>query len=290
MQGQQQGETRSGRQVAYNQAAAENRLSLPAQHLARFLSRAGSLLLRQVAANVKEQRIAQISGSNRLQQVRMFIGSDLKDATDVTVEPGSLLGFTRTERFDKVLQLADKQILSPEQSLEALELEDFYNLTDEIATDRNNAYQEEENWRQHDFQMLVEPGTLKGAWYFEDHTIHLNTHNKFRKSADYRVLPPEERVLIDTHCKVHEVYVTAANTGQQPDPSALQAAEGVGPQGQSDQHPGPQDPAQGSLPHALPGEPPTDAEQAQAIAQSGQEIAEGLPPVRAVPRPGVGQS
>lgn len=286
LQGKVVGEVRSGRQTAYNQGAAENRLALPAKHLARFLSKSGSLMLRQVATNVSEPRIARIQGGNRVQQIRMFKGADIAGATDVTVEPGSLLGFSRQERFDKVVQLGTSvpPILAPEQVLEALELEDFYNLTDEIATDRNNAYAEEEQWRQGDFAFQQEPGTVAGTWYFENHKIHVNTHNQFRKSPDYRLLPPEFRAQVDVHCKAHEAYLNAILMGAQPGaPQSPGGEPSAAPGGAADV--AAQSPADEKV---FPGEPPGPAEVQQSIAQSGQEIAEGLPPVKPVPKMGPG--
>jgi hypothetical protein len=39
---------------------------------------------------------------------------------------------------------------------------------------------------------------------FDNHLIHLMTHNRARKSADYRKLDETHRLVLDTHCDMHE--------------------------------------------------------------------------------------
>jgi hypothetical protein len=271
VQGVQEGEQRSGRQVAYLQQAAEGRISLYAAHLARFLSRAGTLLLELVRVNVREPRIARITGANRTEQIRLFTGADIEGVTDVTVEPGSLLGFTMAERFDKTMQLVDKGLLDTGQALESLELQDYYPYTDEIATDRNNAMAEEERWRQQDFS--------QPPFYFDDHNVHLSTHNLFRKGPDYRGMDPMLRQGVDEHCQVHEQYVLAKARGGGVGP--------VPPPGGDGPPPGPGGPPP-DAPQGLPGGPPSPAQAVASINESGQEIAQGLPPVPAVRKVGPG--
>lgn len=249
-------EVRSGRQQAYKQMGAEGRVGLLAKHMARFLSRSGSLLLRVLNKNVTEQRVAQIVGPNREAQTRFWTGADLEGATDVTCELGSILGFTRSERFDKGMTLVDKGVLPPQRALEFLQIEDYYPIIEEDVMDRNNAMAEEEQWRQSDFSSQ--------PYYFDGHETHLGQHNLFRKSADYRRMPPEVRMQIDAHCQVHEQYVRALAMGPG-------AAGGIPPPAAPGGAPVPGEAA------PIPGAPPPASEVNQAIQQGGQEIAEGLP-------------
>lgn len=50
---------------------------------------------------------------------------------------------------------------------------------------------------------------------FYDHQIHLDAHNRFRKSAFYDDLPPELQAIIDEHCAEHEQALMAPQMAQQ---------------------------------------------------------------------------
>lgn len=258
LQGMVKGEVRSGRQVAYQGQYAEGRINLDAKNLARFLERAGRLILTQVSENVTEQRIARMSGKNRDMEVRSFKGADIRGQTDVVVSPDTLLSFSKSERFNMLNQMLTNQVITPQKFLELMDMADFSPALEDIAQDRNNAQRENEMWR--NMQEVPPPRA------FENHQIHLNEHNKFRKGDSYRMLDPMFQQVIDQHCAVHEQFV-------------------IGPMGAMP----PGDPGSGGPPPGSEGmsggpnptkPPPTPAEmQAEAMKQSGQELAEGLPPV-----------
>lgn len=259
LQGVVKGEVRSGRQVAYQGQYAEGRINLDAKNLARFLERTGRLILQQVSENVTEQRIARMSGKNRDMEVRSFKGADIRGQTDVLVSPDTLLSFSKSERFNMLNTMLTSQVITPQKFLELMDMADFSPALEDIAQDRNNAQRENEFWRN------MQPTQPPRA--FENHQIHLNEHNKFRKSDSYRMLDPMfQQSEIDQHCAVHEQFVVGTMGGMPPGDS------GSG---------GPPPGGEGAPNAKAPLRPPsTPAEmQAEAMKQSGQELAEGLPPV-----------
>lgn len=64
------------------------------------------------------------------------------------------------------------------------------------------------------------PGTPQ-VWDSDDHEVHLNLHNIFRKTSRYRELPPEIRMLVDMHVLEHIEQLQAPMKEQQ---QAAQAA------------------------------------------------------------------
>lgn len=270
----QGGEERSGRQVAYKGQYGETRIARLAKHLARFLSRTGRLILMQVAANCTDERVGRMAGKNRQIEVFYFKGADLRDNTDVTVEAGSLLGFTNEQRFEKLMRMYDAKVIGADKVLDSMEIEDFYPLVEAQAQDRNGALRENETWRQGQ--------TVQAPLYFEEHRTHLIVHNSYRKSTEYQRLDDMQRALVDAHCGEHEKMLVAQLQISGGNP----ALPPIGPASVPPPAMGPGTPPNGGAPGggAPPpgdgaGAPPTPAN----IRESGPEIAAGLPTVPAVP-------
>lgn len=266
LQGKVGGEVRSGRQVAYQGQYGETRIALLAKHLARFLERAGKLVLMQVAANVTEQRIGKIIGKGRQMEAFQFIGADIRDNTDVSVETDSLLGFSKTERFDKLIQMADRKVITPDQFLSKMEMEDVNPILEAIAQDRNNAIRENESWKQ--------GGQAREPRYFDNHNEHLDCHNTFRKSTAYESLPPEIREAVDQHCAFHEDQLAP------PPPEGMPGEPPLS--GEPPPPPLPEIPEEESV-SEFEGPPQGQTLGPPSVEGSGQELAEGLPPVPRVP-------
>jgi hypothetical protein len=264
LQGNVKGEVRSGRQVAYQGQYAEGRINLSAKGLARFLMRAGKLILQMVAANVDDRRIARVVGKNRSIEVKDFVGADIRGQTDVVVDAGTMLSFSKAERFNMLKEMLQGQVISPQRFLELMDMADFSSALEDIAQDRNNAQRENEDWRQGRPTSKPRP--------FENHQVHLTNHNYFRKSDAYRMLDPTVMAEVDAHCGFHEQSLVQAAQGMPPSPPASPPGGGEG----------------GAPPEVgksgAPGQPPPTPADMQAmadaaLAQSGQELAEGLPPV-----------
>jgi hypothetical protein len=256
LQGRVKGETRSGRQVAYQGQYAESSLGLSAKAFARFLSRAGKLLLEQIQANVTEQRVAMVVGANRSQEVVYFKGADIRGQTDVVVEADTMLSFSKSERFNMLKEMHQTQVIDRDEFRQHMEIADFSPITEKLAQARNQAQRENEAWRRGEPTPMPRP--------FEDHQTHLAQHNYFRNSDAYRMLPPELMQAIDAHCDYHGQKVM------------MLAGLAPGPGGE------PNPPSDGA-PVDLGQEPKTPGDMQElvdrSIQQSGAELAEGLPPV-----------
>jgi hypothetical protein len=202
---------------------------------------------------VTEQRIARVVGRNRDMEVKAFKGADLRGQTDVTVDPGTMLSFSKSERFNMLKEMHQLQVIDTGEFRQNMDISDFAGILEGVAQDRNNAQRENEAWKH---GQPVPP-----AKAYEDHHVHLNQHNYFRKSDAYRMLPPEAQMSVDKHCTYHEQMVLTLS-GAPPPGSEMPAGDGM------DADPG--------------GPPPTPGEMQgfvdKAIKQGGQELAEGLPP------------
>lgn len=265
LQGVVSGEVRSGRQVAYQGQYAEGRISLDAKELAWFFQDSGKMILELVQTYVTEPRVARVVGRNRDVEVKNFKGADIHGQTDVVVDPGTLLSFSKSERFNMLKEMETMKLLPPGKFLELMEISDFSAVMEDVAQDRNNAQRENEAWRQ------GQPADPPQPW--DNHQMHLNgpgCHNYFRKSGTYRTLPPEAQQAVNEHCAYHEKMLMQL-MGPMPGPGG-EGGAGVGDGNL------PPEPVQGKPP-PTPAEMQGYMDMDESQKQSGQEIAEGLPPV-----------
>jgi len=107
---------------------------------------------------------------------------------------------------------------------------------------------------------------------FDDHSVHIEEHNRYRSSADYENLPEEQRQVVDMHVQAHST-LAAEEAAEQlmkqmyGDPSLAMAAQAGQPPGSMR----PESPQQGEQtmannsprpegivnPPESPGEPPS---------------------------------
>ena len=106
--------------------------------------------------------------------------------------------------------------LNPEVRKKVLQLLEFGNVSeifDDVDLDTSQAKRENEQFINHQNLQRVPHPLEVGQWVvslpafdFEDHEIHIQTHNKLRKSPRYRQMTEELRKGLDFHVMVHEMF------------------------------------------------------------------------------------
>jgi hypothetical protein len=314
--GEADGEVRSGRQAFIQGEYAGTVLSGPARSIERGICRLGRLFLKLRKAWTDEATTIQLVGRDRDIEVLHFKGSDLEGAGDYYVEPGSALPMSRHEKKQMILDLWDRGILGPERKERLLRMIDmpaeFDALVNEDQIDRDRATEENEMLEKLDEETVTKANmeargraaemaqamTAKGlqvqpealvldatlevltldARDFENHLVHLEVHNRFRKSRRYRALPKAIQALADQHADKHEAFGAMAL-------GAIGGALGGMPGAPGDAGGGMTTPTA-----LMPGGMPLGA---SAAAAGGQEpagdIAGGMPAMPQTPSPGNGK-
>ena len=306
LMGEADGEVRSGRQAFIQGEYAGTALSGPARSIERCCQKIGAGLLRLRKANTSEDRDIQIVGKNRGIEIMSFRGSDLDGAGDYYVEPGSALPMSLAQKKQMIFEMVDRKMLDPARALRLLPVpSDLDAEMDDQRLDRDRATEEnllfsglDENQVADAIEMahLSQPPAgmaplgapppdpmegmkkalegfgLEARPEFENNDVHLETHNKFRKTAQYRRMPKVVRSLLDFHCAMHLPDMPMG-------PPDGPGGGGEGGDGQGD-----------ALPQGLqPGMPPRvggDAGAGAAADQNG-DMAAQMPPMPATPSGGI---
>jgi hypothetical protein len=249
-------------------------------------------------------RIIRVAGTDRSFDSFMLKGSDIR------VEPGSALPQSKAARQAFLMDLFQSQAISSEQMLDMMEIGGVQTLVDRMRIDMRVAQRENLRMKRITVQQVaqyveqtmqqamsgapgtfdpqrgiptVDPGNLTtyppmvpvNKW--DNHEVHITTHNNYRKGQEFENLPPEVKDQFDRHITIHESYVFMKSQNamfgmaQQGAPNSqlgMTPEMMTGPDGTEPGQGGP--PSQSGGPPAPPGQmPPPEQAMPQAPQMTG---------------------
>lgn len=169
-------------------------------------------------------RLVKIVGDDKSFDTMMLQGSDIKRGTDIRIEPGSALPTSKAARQAFVMDLMNGQFIPPEAGLELLEIGGPTNLMEQLGNDKRQAQRENIRMKsldpidimntQMEF-MMNPPMTQDGQpaqapppiitvndW--DNHAIHIEVHNRYRRSQAFEFLPDEVKAQFEEHVQMHK--------------------------------------------------------------------------------------
>lgn len=205
---------------------------------------------------VEDARLIKITGADGSFDAMMLSGADIASGTDIRVESGSALPTSKAARQALVTDWMKMGFIPPEDGLRVLEmgmLKQYYNTIkiDENAAQRENLMmkkiteemmmQIESAWNEgaaRGDQDKVEPDTGKplqvppaipvNAW--DNHAVHIEIHNRFRKSQAFQLLPDVVKAEFQKHISLHEQALMAQLPQQPQQISQVPASAGELPE------------------------------------------------------------
>jgi hypothetical protein len=218
---------------------------------------------------VQTPRLIKTVGNDGSYDAMMLVGSDVASGTDIRVESGSALPTSKAARQALITEWMKMGFISPQDGLRVLEmgmLKQYYNLVkiDENAAQRENLTMkrlDEQQIQQAalDYQIKVNNGDpsvmsqdpMTGEMVpapqppvvpvhdWDNHAVHVEVHNRFRKSQTFELLPDAVKEEFQKHIALHQQALQAQAMqqmmmGQAPQPSGLEA-EGGAPEGTPEQ-------------------------------------------------------
>lgn len=179
---------------------------------------------------VDEQRLVKITGSDGSFDAMMLSGADIASGTDIRIESGSALPTSKAARQALVTEWMKMGFIPPEDGLRILDmgmLKQYYNI---IKIDENAAQRENLLMKRITEEMLQE---MEAAWNegaangdqdkvnpetgeplqvppmipvngWDNHAVHVEVHNRFRKSQAFQQLPDVVRAEFQKHISMHE--------------------------------------------------------------------------------------
>lgn len=197
---------------------------------------------RQTLCYVKQYwtmpRAVRVVGRDGQFNVMAFAGSDLRDNTDIRVEAGSSLPTSKAGKQALLMDLMTNGFIPPEKGLELMEVGGVNRLYEEIQIDSSQAAREnmrmstitEENMAQHlatfqgmdpssgqammvdpntaqplqdEMGMPVEPPLIVPVNSYDNHQVHIQIHNNYRKGQAYEQLDQRIKDLFEAHVNQH---------------------------------------------------------------------------------------
>lgn len=205
---------RSGRAIAFLIEQDDTRLGPIVHQFEAGMEEWGSQLLALARQFYKERRMIQVIGADKEMLVKSVGGSDIAGNLTVRVQAGSAFPYSKAAKQDEIMELLQSGVLLPdahrEHILRALDVGNVDALVYRSEQDRNNARYENDQ---------MKAGKAQVPAPFDDHAVHIDEHDYFRKSPDYRALPLKLKDLFDAHVVDHQQFIAAAAQLQAPPPA-----------------------------------------------------------------------
>lgn len=227
----------------------DTRLSITKQSLFRNIEKLGAFVLELYAQEQLEPRTHRIRGNDQDIEEFTITPEEMQSMSkDVRLQTENIIAAHKRMKQEQVMEMWEGGLFGNKDDpmvrkkvLEMLEFGSVSQLFEENALDVGAARQENDKFKTgEDLEMIVDPMTGQQlpslpVRDFEDHSIHINTVNQFRKSQSYRDLSPIRKQGVDLHAKTHEGYMNPqeANTseplpGATPPPGPMGPPPGVG--------------------------------------------------------------
>lgn len=232
--------------LSFQQEQDETMLSDTASSIESCTERIGQKCLALVGQYWTTARTIKVVGTNESFDATILKGEDLKGCTDLRVEGGSALPQSRAAKQAFIMDLIKLQVIPPQQALEMLEIGGIDKIYDEYLTDKKAA--ERENMR-----MQAGQNIYANEW--DNHQLHVQVHNRFRKGQTFESLPEEQQIAFQNHVLMHQ---SAINNQTKGDPTGSgNQVPAPDPMGQLNPgNAGPEASTGGNLPVGGPDVPP----------------------------------
>lgn len=181
-----------------------------------------------------QERLIKVAGKDESFDVMFMKGSALRGNKDVRVEAGSALPHSKAARQAFLMDLFKMGVFAqnPSEFLKILELRGIDKAIDDYKADIHQAQRE---------NIKMAHGQPVQVNDFDEHQLHLQEHNRYRKTEEYEMLDPQIQALFVNHCMMHQQaiqvnmsYAARANAlmGQQaPSPGVNPQVPPMPPQG-----------------------------------------------------------
>jgi hypothetical protein len=224
--------------ISFLQEQDESMLSTTFSSIEEGFEKIGYQTLCYVKQYWDTPRIVKVVGRDQQFNVISFQGSMLGDNTDIRVEAGSALPTSKSAKQALLMDLMTQGFIPPEKGLELMDVGGVQRLYEEIQIDSAQATREnmkmstvtEQNMDEYlqtfmgqdpatGRPMLVDPNTgqpmvdetgqpvppplIVPVNTYDNHQIHIQVHNNYRKGQEYEQLPQRIKDLFEAHVNEH---------------------------------------------------------------------------------------
>ncbi len=223
--------------LSFLQEQDDTKLSDAITSIEEGVEKLGRHILSHVSQYWTTERTVQVVGADGSFDAQVYKGAALGGNLDVRVEAGSALPQSKAAKQAFVMDLIKLFPQYADKGLELLEIGGIERIYEDYLTDKRQAQRE-------NIKMTAGEDVIPND--FDNHAVHIEIHNTFRKSQEFESLDEETKQKFQMHIDVH--YIA---TGQKMAPG-----EALMPAGMMDPAMGGDPAAMGGDPSAMGGQPP----------------------------------
>lgn len=164
-------------------------------------------------------RIIKVTGNDGFFDSLTFKGADLRGNTDIKVEAGSALPISKSAKQAFIMDLMKMGFVDPATGLEVMEMGGIAKIYEAVQTDVRQSQRENLRLSQIDdqayaqFEAMGQQANIVAVNSFDNHEIHIATHNKFRKGQSYEALSEGAKSAFEIHVQMHVLAATSGAMG-----------------------------------------------------------------------------
>lgn len=248
--------------ISYLQERDESKLIPTFDSLEEGIEKMAQMSLAYVQQFWTTERMVRVTGPEGAFDSLTLKGSDLRDNIDIRVEAGSSLPVSKAAKQAFIMDLMKMGFIDPNKGLEIMEMGGINKLYEQIQIDQRQAQREnmkmakvtDEMFQEYQMQndtlfqenpqhfgkdpmtgMPLPPPIIVPVNSFDNHKVHIEIHNNYRKGQAYETLSQAQKELFEQHVQEH-IHAAAAELFTQ-DPRAI---AGLPPEGEEQaEEPGP---------------------------------------------------
>ncbi len=194
--------------ISYLQEQDDSKLSHTIDSIEDGVEKMARQILSYVGQFWEVERIIKVIGESGSFDALSLKGSDLRGNTDIRVEAGSALPTSKAAKQAFIMDLMKMGFIPPDKGLQVLEIGGINKLYDDIQTDMRQAQRE---------NLRMQNGQPVSTNTWDNHQLHIEVHNKFRKGQTFENLDPQLKMLFEQHVQMHQIVMMG---GVQPIPVA----------------------------------------------------------------------
>jgi hypothetical protein len=224
--------------ISYLQEKDDSLISHTYQSIERAMECIARQTLQLAVQYWDTQRLVRVAGTDGFFDVLELTGAKLQSGTDIRMEGGSSLPTSKAAKQALIMDLMKMGFIDPNDGLRILEIGGVNKLYANLKRDESQAQREniklkkiapeqiqqaDQEWEMQEQMGMgspdsIDPQTgqplqrplLMPVHTYDNHDVHIKTHNDFRKTQAFEMLSPEVQAEFEDHVNAHLLAVEQA--------------------------------------------------------------------------------